>query len=142
MERQHSAIQPEEKWSLGTTFLHDLDVRLSPPNSYLCCLDVSFIPPIPTELPYKASNDEYTDEYWCRDFSPSLLARCYYSRYQNRVHWRSLTNHLTLFWQNIPLFLVSTLCPCVTNSHDSPQASQQLLLVAHITSRKNIIVIF
>ena len=31
-------------------------------------LDVSFIPPLPKKLPYMANNDEYNDEYLCRDF--------------------------------------------------------------------------
>ena len=41
-------------------------------TSYLGVLDVGFIPPLPTELPYMANNneynDEYNDEYLCHDF--------------------------------------------------------------------------
>ena len=41
-------------------------------NADLRGLEVGFIPPLPTELPYMANNgeyiDEYNDEYLCRDF--------------------------------------------------------------------------
>ena len=39
-----------------------------PRTSNLRGLDVGFIPPLPKELPYMANNDEYNDEYLCRDF--------------------------------------------------------------------------
>ena len=39
-----------------------------PRASSLRGLDVGFIPLLPKELPYMANNDEYTDEYLCRDF--------------------------------------------------------------------------
>ena len=37
-------------------------------TSSLRGLDVTFIPPLPKKLPYMANNDEYNDEYLCRDF--------------------------------------------------------------------------
>ena len=37
-------------------------------TSSLCGLDVGFIPPLPKKLPYMANNDEYNEEYLCRDF--------------------------------------------------------------------------
>ena len=37
-------------------------------SSSLRGLDVGFILPLPKKLPYMASNDEYNDEYLCRDF--------------------------------------------------------------------------
>ena len=39
-----------------------------PRTSSLRGLDVGFIPLLPKELPYMANNDEYNDEYLCRDF--------------------------------------------------------------------------
>ena len=37
-------------------------------TSSLRGLDVGFIPPLPKKLPYMANDDEYNDEYLCRDF--------------------------------------------------------------------------
>ena len=37
-------------------------------TSNLRGLDVGFIPPLSKELPYMAKNDDYNDEYLCRDF--------------------------------------------------------------------------
>ena len=37
-------------------------------TSSLRGLDVGFIPPLPKKLPYMANNDEYNNEYLCRDF--------------------------------------------------------------------------
>ena len=44
-----------------------LSVPVSQPPS-LRGLDVGFIHPLPKKLPYMANDDEYNDEYLCRDF--------------------------------------------------------------------------
>ena len=43
-------------------------------TSSLRGLDVGFIPPLPKKLPYRANNDEYNDEYLCRDFFVAFIS--------------------------------------------------------------------
>ena len=42
-------------------------------TSSLRGLDVGFIPPLQKKLPYMANNDEYNDEYLCRDFFVAFI---------------------------------------------------------------------
>ena len=64
----------------------------SPRTSILRGLDVGFIPLLPKELPYMANNDEYNDEYLCRDFFVgfNFWSRLSFQISEFRVHWASL----------------------------------------------------
>ena len=63
-----------------------------PRTSSLRGLDVGFIPLLPKELPYLANNDEYNDEYLCRDFFVgfNFWSRLSFQISEFRVHWSSI----------------------------------------------------
>ena len=120
------------------SILHDLDISPSPSNADLRGLDVGFIPPLPPELPYMASNDGYVDEYnveylsrdvFCRLY---LFARCYHSRYQNWVHW-SLPGTMFLFSVDTLTILTGTMGERSDNLLKFYQPSDQVFSVSSST---------
>ena len=58
-------------------------------TSSLRGLDVGFILPLPKKLPYMANNDEYNDEYLCRDFFVGFIfwPKLSFQISGFRVHW-------------------------------------------------------
>ena len=71
-------------------------------TSSLRGLDVGFIPPLPKKLPYMANNDEYNDEYLCRDFFVGFIfwPKLSFQISEFRVHWTGPRNQ-TWFIFNI-----------------------------------------
>ena len=62
-----SLNQEKSEASLPVFYANWTSVPVSQTSS-LRGLDVGFIPSLPKKLPYMANNDEYNDEYLCRDF--------------------------------------------------------------------------
>ena len=57
------SLNQEKNEASVTVFYADCMSVPVPQTASLRGSDVSFIPPLPKELPYMASNDEYNDEY-------------------------------------------------------------------------------